>query len=178
MPFERKLLTPHRTFIASQVAEFTDSPAKIKAMLNDPAKGEEYGFEPVDINEMYLGRLINHNEEIKDLVVTFQVKYLIDFSRIPLAHKKQRVLELVKLYDKIDKMQTKDGNPLSESVRFDKKRMILAQIAGETDETVGRLADAIAKNADASMSLHDKLLGYFKEPLDEIGIDDAQAAVH
>lgn len=179
--FERKLQTNHRTFIATQMAEFTHSPSKIQAMLADPEKGKEYGFDPVDVGAGWLSMLINKDEDIKSMALQLQVRYLMDYSKVRLAHKKERVLELIKLFDSVDSMKKGTGEKrkdLSDLQKFDKKRQILAQLANETDESLGNLAEAIKDSTSQTQTLHETLLGYFKAPDDKAGFEETQAQVH
>ena len=175
--FERKLEVAHHNFIATSIAEFTVHPAQIADMLADPEVGKEHNFEPVTITRGYISKVIKM-DKIQALIVQKQAQYLIDFSQIRLAHKKERVKELVLMYEKVETLLSAKGKPLSDEKKMDKKRLILHQIAGETDETIDRLADAISKQATANMTLHDKLLNFLEAPNDTAGTETSETALH
>lgn len=127
------------------LASFTDSPTEIANRLNDEKYAEKYGFTTIVVNRKCVSQRVVKLRG-SDEVLQQQVAYLADFSAVPLAYKKQRVLELVALFDSIENMTTEAGKPLSDVRQFHLKRAVLSDIKDEIGEDLANLADAIRDN--------------------------------
>lgn len=169
---------PHIDYLASQFAIFDSNVSNLTENLKNSDIAEEYGFDVIDITREAIRRHTKQ-ESFIDLVFAHQTKYLADFSNIKLAHKKERAKELIKLYESIDEMKKIDGKHLAESVRFDKKLMVLRDIRAEMGDDIERLAKAIEKEktVNVNISAKDAILGRYEPINDNTGITDSQTTV-
>lgn len=163
---EKKITEKHRAFITQKVAEFTDSPSEIQALLADPEIAESYGFEPVKVSDV---RICQIKQELdKDLLSYFRAQYLIEFisSDLKLAHKKERVRELIKLYESVSGLKKTDGKEISPSAKFDKKVKVLQHIRDEMGEDIDKIANALrdGRKVEITLSLGEKILSHYEAP--------------
>lgn len=129
----RKLNNLHRVFILQQAAAFEKSATAIQRKLSDPDAMHLYGFKPVHVSVQRVDYILRHLKP-EDILMQREI-YLKDYSNIPLAFKKIRILELVKMYEEIADVKMKGvlGMRLN----------ILKQIREEIGEDVEKLIDAI-----------------------------------
>lgn len=133
-------MAKHREFIARQIIQMNESPTRIRNMLADPRVAEDNGFAPVEITAqgvfLHIQRLKRkHPEEIDQQRQLF----LSNIAMIPLANKAVRILELQKMYESL--MRKKDrGQKVTESQLL---AILNAIRLEQTDETLGKLADAM-----------------------------------
>lgn len=145
---EIKLTQQHRQFIVQQRARFVMSNTVIADQLEDKAFAEEHGFPPVKIHNSRISQILNQETDPKEIQAIRQ-SWLADFDDTPFAHKKNRVLELIKLYDEAedDDYSTigKGGAVVNsgEHVRKTIKTNILKQIKDEIGEDIDKLAEAL-----------------------------------
>ena len=150
-----KLTEAHHRFILNQLASFVFKQQTILDRLKDPDIAEQFGFEPVEITQPRLSQIINKEVDKSELDALRQ-KWLNDFDDVPLAHKKARVLELVKLYEETDtddyssysaknaEIQTNSGDRDRKMI----KAQILKQIKDEIGEDIDKLANALGQQTN------------------------------
>ena len=135
------------------LASGEDRPTNLRASFNDEELAARYGFPSEDFATSYVCKKIQdcrQKPELSQRVGQLRSQFLLDFSDVPLAHKKHRVLELVELYRDVDNLVVRDEDgqvvnaPLDDKVK--RKQSILKQIAGEMDESADNLAAAIVQS--------------------------------
>lgn len=138
-----KVMEAHRRFILQQVASFVTCRAEIARRLADPGYAERYGFRPVNVTPQLVTKKIAKFTDKQ--ILEERQRYLVDFTDIPLAHKKERVKELVAIYKELGEIKAK--NVLMARAK------ILETIKAEIGEDIEKLADAIKESGDSN-SLH------------------------
>ena len=93
---EAKMTKAHNEYVAQQIATFNTSPTVISRELANTKQMEQYGLMPVSVTSQRIHAIIEKlsPEDTKER----QQRFLADFSKIPLSHKKMRVRELVGMY--------------------------------------------------------------------------------
>ena len=140
----KRLNAKHNLYILQQVANFRESRKEITAELADPEVAAQYGFEPIVITHQRVSQIILKLDP--DKLREKRHEYLTDFSTVPLAHKKMRVMELISQYDKLELKDPKEGtntvqNNLAEIVRL--RLAVLKQIKDEIGEDLDKLMEAL-----------------------------------
>jgi hypothetical protein len=173
-----KLDNNHINYLAGQYARFENNVTKLTANLQEPQIAEEYGFDVVEITRQAIQRLVKTDSFI-DKVMTYQAAYLADFKDLALAHKKERAKELIKLYESIDTLTKKDGEPLAVTTRMDKKLMVLRDIRAEMGDDIKLIADALGKdkNINVNITAKEAILQRY-ELDDDRAVDEVQAITH
>jgi len=138
---KRKLQEQHHHFVRSQIGAFVLSPSTIRDRLESKEYGEEYGFTPIKVTTGCVRKVINAIPPIT--LSQMQAAFLQDFTRVPLAHKKNRIEELSVLYEKVDSLVGKNGDEISDIVKLRQKLAILRQIQDEAGDDVERLIEAL-----------------------------------
>ena len=152
-----KLNQAHKRFILKQVAAFNCSPEAIRTLLTDKKQGGEFGFEPVKISNQRLSVIINKLPE--DELDAERALYLADFSDTPFAFKKNRVVELMKLYYSLN--PTKVDSSSKEKIPVNEKHVlaqakILSDIKSEMGEDADRLARSQAGNVTVNVTIAER----------------------
>ena len=127
----------HKEFMVMMLARF-EKPAIIARMLNDPAIADEYGFDLVLLNPSTVWK---HCKKFKpELIEAVRAEWLSSIVDIPIAHKKWRLEQLLRIY----------------YTTFDPKDRIAAlkQAANEIGENFDKLADALKQSGDNHYHLH------------------------
>ena len=122
-----KLNQAHRTFIMVCVARHY-RPREIWKMLKDKQVADEHHFDPIDMNPSSIWKQIKKIDPA-DIEKQREIYYMT-LSDIRLASKKERVLELVKIYNK-------------PSVSLKDKAQILKQIREEVGEDFDKYLEAV-----------------------------------
>jgi len=148
----KKLNDDHKVYICQRYASYQADATEIAEDLASLKIAEEHEFEAVDISHVRVHQIIKaESEKIADL----RSSYLADFSELPLAFKKMRLMELVKMYNSIAKgALTKKliGNVevvCSDLETTKQMQSILRDMKAEMGEDVEKLADAMRnRNGD------------------------------
>lgn len=123
------------------VAGFVDSPGKIKDLLRDDEYAARYGFNPVCVSHQAVGKAIKKLKTAD--VMAERVRFLDDFSDTPLAHRKKRVQELIKIF--LDIELDKNLKPREQYLL---QMKALRDIRAEIGEDFDKLVDAIRGSGD------------------------------
>ena len=89
-------------------------------------------------------------------------------------------MEHIKQFNQIESMTNSTGKPLTALTKWEMRRKVLKDIASEMDDTIEKLAEALAKGGGVTVnfSLHEKLLGHYEKPSDESGTEIDKAIIH
>ena len=139
---EIKLRPEHRQFIVQQRAMFVLSNTVIAERLENEEYAEEFGFKPVKIHNSRISQILNHDTDPKEIQAKRQ-SWLADFDDTPLAHKKNRVQELVKLYEDTAEADFSTDKSTGEYHCKVIQMGLLRQIKDEIGEDIDKLADAL-----------------------------------
>jgi len=129
-------------FVINQLAKWT-AQSRIYQMLTSPDAEELYGI------ETWEGSINSFWKRVKKIepyeIEMARTEYLADFTDIPLAHKKERVLELIKLLHSIPEYITVLTKHKKEVEIFNQrgigeKRKLLAEIRAEMGEEAWQAA--------------------------------------
>ena len=134
-----KLTKAHKLYLLQEVAQFNTSPAILRKNLQDIEICEKYDFKPVDVCYSRMHLVVNSFTEQE--VALKRAKYLTNFDKIPLAFKKNRLMELQKMYESLCINSANYGKGVMRM-----KLDLLNQMAKETNEDFDKLIDAINNN--------------------------------
>ncbi len=147
----KKLTAEHRTFLRHQLSRLQIKPTELAPRLNDPKYAEEHGFPLLKVCYQTVQAYIKTIPKFE--MAQLQAAYLTDFSDTPLAWKKIRIIELIKIYLSIDsggmvrKVKGKDGADveldLTPAAKASMKITVLKQIKDEVGEDVDKMAEAL-----------------------------------
>ncbi len=147
----KKLKEPHLTFLRHQLSRLQIKPTELAERLNNPVYAEEHGFDLVKISYQAVQRYIKSIPKME--MAQLQAVYLTDFSDTPLANKKIRIIELIKIYLDIENgkmtrtIKAKDGTDkeidLTPAAKAAFKMSVLKQIHDEAGEDVDKMAEAL-----------------------------------
>ena len=172
MGYDPKLNDHHKAYIKKCLASFILSPKTITDSLADPEIAEANEFKPVTITVQRISFLLiqmKKNPEITEEIAELRALYLVDFTDVPLAHKKERIKVLTARFYAIPEMKDSKGGNLSDRVQLDYEMKILRQISEESGENIEKIAEILAKGGTISvnLTLQDKLLGHYEVPKDD-----------
>lgn len=172
MAFETKLNELHHEYIKKCMASFVSSPTEITRRLADTEIAEQSGYIPVKITVQRISALLIQFKKDKDLmdeITELRAKYLLDFSDLPLAHKKERLKVLQARFYAIPNMKDAKGGALTARVQLDYEMKIMRQMSEESGENLEKIAEILARGGTLSinLTLQDKILGHYKEPDDK-----------
>lgn len=139
---EIKLTQEHRQFIIQQRAMFVMSNTVIAERLEDKGYADKFGFTAVKIHNSRISQILNKETEPRDIQVIRQ-KWLSDFDDTPFAHKKNRVQELVKLYEDAESADFSTSKSTGEYQRKMVQMGLLRQIKDEIGDDIDKLTDAL-----------------------------------
>lgn len=141
----KKLLPEHRLFLKHQLSRLEISPLDLRDRLNDPKFAEEHEFPLIKVCYQTVQRFIKSIPKME--MAQMQAVYLTDFSDTPLAWKKIRIQELIKIYLSIENMtrETPKGKlvNLTERGKATFKMNVLKQLKDEVGEDVETMAEAM-----------------------------------
>lgn len=131
-----KLTKAHKLYLLQEVAQFNTSPAILRKNLQDIKICEKYDFKPVVVCYSRMHLVVNSftSQEVAEK----RAKYLSNFDKIPLAFKKNRLMELQKMYESLCINHADYGKG-----HMRMKLDLLNQMAKETDENFDKLIEAI-----------------------------------
>jgi len=139
---EIKLTQEHRQFIIQQRAMFVMSNTVIAKRLEDKAYADKFGFKPIKIHDSRISQILNKETDPKEIQVIRQ-KWLSDFNDTPLAHKKNRVQELVQLYEDAESADFSTAKSTGEYQRKIIQMGLLRQIKDEIGDDIDKLTEAL-----------------------------------
>ena len=122
MGYDPKLNDHHKAYIKKCLASFILSPKTITDSLADPEIAEANEFKPVTITVQRISFLLiqmKKNPEITEEIAELRALYLVDFTDVPLAHKKERIKVLTARFYAIPEMKDSKGGNLSDRVKLD-----------------------------------------------------------
>ena len=141
----KKLTAEHRTFLRHQLSRLEIKPTELAPRLNDPVYAEEHGFPLLKVCYQTVQAYIKTIPKME--MAQMQAVYLTDFSDTPLAFKKIRIIELVKIYLSIETMtrETPKGKivKLTAKAQAAFKMDVLKQLKDEVGEDVDKMAEAL-----------------------------------
>ncbi len=132
MAFEKLLQPEHKTFLLTQVSRCLTSATVLKRMLEDTDVAAEYGFEPLSVSREAIWQQVAKLDP--ELVKDLREKYLSDFDSVYIAQKKNRVVELSRMYMKLPELAVKA------------KLDILRAVKDEIGEDMDKLAKALGQS--------------------------------
>ena len=159
---KHKIEPPHQKFIIDQCAHYCRSSKKIAKMLGDPEVAAENGFEPITISQPAVWIHIKNVSNVE--IEKARADYLADWSDLPLAHKKPRVIELVKMFEALDNADYNAKKPLTDLGKDREKRKILNQIKEEIGEDLNKLAEAMGSASAAALVMMNRIMEGYHVP--------------
>ena len=126
----------HKLYLIQQIAQFNDSPSVLRENLSDIEICERHGFKPVEMSYSRIHTIMRGFD--KELIASKRAQYLADFSDVPLAFKKNRLLELQKMFNELILHGVDYGKGVMRM-----KLEIINQISKETNENFDKLIEAI-----------------------------------
>lgn len=177
MAFETKLNELHHEYIKKCMASFVSSPTEITRRLADTEIAEQSGYIPVKITVQRISALLiqwKKDEDLMEEIAKLRAKYLLDFTEMPLMHKKERVAVLIARFHAIKGngtkenpgMKDKKGATLSDRVMLDYEMRIIRQISDEAGESLEKIAKILASGGGitVNVTLKDRILGHYEAP--------------
>lgn len=138
---EHKITPRHRQFLLLKVAAFESRQRQLAEMLGDEQVASEYGFKPIHISHQRVRKAISKLDPVE--IERKRAELYNDFSGIPLAHKRNRLIELQKMYDELEDLRNSCDNTAGRAAYHSQMQTILRQVRDEIGEDVDKLATAL-----------------------------------
>lgn len=138
---EQKITPRHKRFILMQVAAFESRQRHLAAMLADEKVAGEYGFKPITVSHQRVRGIIAKIDPAE--LERTRAELYRDFSGIPLAHKRNRLMELQHMYDDLVELSQAAASTEDRIAFHSRMQTILKHVRDEIGEDIDKLADAL-----------------------------------
>lgn len=126
-----KINGKHHRFIKQQIASFQINQTEITKMLSDPKIAADNEFNPITVTRQAVQIAISQYDKAE--LGQMRAVYLTDYGDIPLAFRKERIKELVRMYNKL----------ANQRKTITLRAGLLRQIKDEVGEDIDKLAEAL-----------------------------------